>query len=112
MGIYQIKNKRNGKVLVGSSINLLSTLNRFKAELKLGSHRNKVLQKEWQQFGPEMFEFEELERLGLSRQRDIEGVLQRHEGLRHFKAGRFYVPQHRTIDRRRLVPEQLLAFAP
>ena len=63
MGIYQIKNKVNGKMLIGSSVNLPAILNRFKAELKLGSHRNIVLQKEWQQFGPEMFEFKELELL-------------------------------------------------
>jgi group I intron endonuclease len=63
MGIYQIKNKVNGKMLIGSSVNLPAILNRFKAELKMGSHRNIVLQKEWQQFGPEMFEFKELELL-------------------------------------------------
>jgi len=63
MGVYRIKNKENGKSLVGSSVNLPAILNRSKAELKMGSHRNVTLQKEWQQFGPEMFEFEELELL-------------------------------------------------
>ena len=63
MGIYQIKNKANGKMLIGSNVNLPAILNRFKAELKMGSCRNIVLQKEWKQFGPEMFEFKELELL-------------------------------------------------
>ena len=63
MGVYRIKNKENGKSLVGSSVNLPSILNRSKAELKMGSDRNIVLQNEWRQFGPEMFEFEELELL-------------------------------------------------
>ena len=61
MGIYQIKNKVNGKILIGSSVNLPAMLNRSKAELKMGSYRNIVLQKEWQQFGSENFEFKELE---------------------------------------------------
>jgi len=61
MGVYQIKNKLNGKVLIGSSNNLSAILNRFKAELKMGSCRNKTLQNEWKQFGPEVFEFKELE---------------------------------------------------
>ena len=63
MGIYQIKNKVNGKLLIGSSVNLPAILNRCKAELKMGSHRNIVLQQEWKQFGYENFEFNELENL-------------------------------------------------
>ena len=61
MGIYQIQNKVNEKILIGSSVNLPAILNRCKAELKMGSYRNIVLQKEWQQFGSENFEFKELE---------------------------------------------------
>jgi hypothetical protein len=61
MGIYQIKNKANGKVLIGSSNNLPAILNRYRAELKMGNCRNLVLQQEWKQFGPEAFEFTELE---------------------------------------------------
>lgn len=61
MGVFQIINRVNGKVLVGSSVNLRAALNRFKAELKMGSHRNKVLQNEWKQFGHENFQFKQLE---------------------------------------------------
>ena len=61
MGVYQIKNQVNGKVLIGSSLNLPGILNRFKTELKMGSCRNNDLQKEWNQFGPEVFEFKEIE---------------------------------------------------
>jgi hypothetical protein len=61
MGVYLIKNKENGKVLVGSSNNLPAILNRFRAELKMGSCRNIALQDEWRQFGPDVFEFRELE---------------------------------------------------
>ena len=62
-GVFQIRNKVNGKMLIGSSVDLPAILNRFKAELKTGSCRNKVLQKEWDQFGPEAFEFLEFELL-------------------------------------------------
>ncbi len=61
MGVFQIINKVNGKILIGSSTNLPAILNRFKAELKMGSCRNVVLQEEWVQFGPDAFVFEQLE---------------------------------------------------
>jgi len=61
MGVYQIKNTVNGKVLIGSSKNLPGILNRFRSELKLGSCRNIALQDEWKRFGSGAFEFQELE---------------------------------------------------
>ncbi len=64
MGVFQIINKANGKVLIGSSNNLPAILNRFRAELKMGNCRNVVLQ-EWKQYGPDVFEFKELEILKL-----------------------------------------------
>ena len=61
MGVFQIKNKVNGKVLIGSSNNLPAILNRFKTELKIGSCRITALQNDWKQFGADAFEFKELE---------------------------------------------------
>lgn len=61
MGIFQIKNKINGKILIGSSNNLPARFNRFRSELERGNCRNIVLQKEWNEFGAEAFEFEQLE---------------------------------------------------
>ena len=61
MGIFQIINRVNGKVLIGSSNNLPAIINRFRAELKMGVCRNIVLQDEWKKYGPEVFEFKELE---------------------------------------------------
>jgi len=63
MGVYQIRNKVNGKVFIGSSKNLPAILNRMQTELKFGNCRNQVLQQEWKQFGAEAFAFEELELL-------------------------------------------------
>src|SRR3954468_25108686 len=60
-GVFQIKNTVNGKVLLGSSLNLEGPLNKHKFMLKTGSHKNKALQSEWNEYGPEKFVFEILE---------------------------------------------------
>ncbi len=64
-GIYQVKNTVNGRMLLGSSLNLEGPLNRHKFLLKIGSHTNKSLQKDWDEFGPENFVFEILEEVKL-----------------------------------------------
>jgi hypothetical protein len=60
-GVFQVKNTANGKVLLGSSLNLEGPLNSHKFMLTIGKHRNEALQKEWKEFGPEKFVFEILE---------------------------------------------------
>lgn len=57
-GVYQIKNKNNGKVFLGSSVDLVAIWNRNKAQLKFGSHPNKELQDDWKKFGEDSFEYE------------------------------------------------------
>jgi GIY-YIG catalytic domain len=63
MGIYRIRNRRNGKSYVGFSTDLQARINRQKAELKFGSHRNPELLGEWKSFGESSFEFEVLDEL-------------------------------------------------
>lgn len=60
-GVFQVKNKINGKVLLGSSLNLDGALNRHKFELMAGGHRLAELQKDWKTFGADSFIFEILE---------------------------------------------------
>ena len=60
-GIFQVRNTVNGKVLLGSSLNLDGLLNSQKFKLSIGGHRNKVLQKEWNEYGPDKFVFEIVE---------------------------------------------------
>ena len=60
-GVFQIKNTANGKLLLGSSLNLEGPLNGHQFMLKIGSHTNKALQKDWDEFGPDKFVFEILE---------------------------------------------------
>lgn len=58
MGVFQIKNSVNGKILVGSGLNLDAIWNRNRMELNFGSHRNAALQADWKEFGENKFDFE------------------------------------------------------
>jgi hypothetical protein len=60
-GIFQVKNKVNGKILLGSSKNLHGPLNKHRFILSIGMHWNREMQEEWNQFGPDAFAFEVLE---------------------------------------------------
>jgi hypothetical protein len=60
-GVFQVRNTANGKVLLGSSLNLEGPLNAHKFMLAIGKHRNEELQKDWNIFGPDSFAFEILE---------------------------------------------------
>jgi group I intron endonuclease len=60
-GVYQVKNLANSRVLLGSSLNLEGPLNRHRFMLKINSHPNKELQKDWNELGPDQFLFEILE---------------------------------------------------
>lgn len=60
-GVFQVKNLVNGKVLLGSSLNLDGPLNGVKFLLEIGGHKNEMLQQEWNEFGAENFSFDILE---------------------------------------------------
>lgn len=63
MGIYRVRNLLTGRTLIGRSVDLPSILNRERAQLKLGAHRNAGLQQDWNALGPEAFAFEVLDTL-------------------------------------------------
>jgi group I intron endonuclease len=63
MGIYQLKNLLNGKILIGSSKNLPARKNRFEMELSFGNITNKELMQDVKQSGKENFVFEVLDYL-------------------------------------------------
>jgi group I intron endonuclease len=60
-GVFQIKNIANGKVLLGSSLNLEGPLNAHRFMLRTGHHLNKTLQQDWNEYGADKFVFEILE---------------------------------------------------
>jgi len=61
MGIFQVRNMSNGKVLIGASTDVPAMLNRQRAQLRLGTHPNRELQEEWRTFGADAFAFEVLD---------------------------------------------------
>ena len=60
-GVFQVKNTVNGKILLGSSLNLEGPLNGHRFMLTIGNHRNEELQKDWNKYGADKFVFEILE---------------------------------------------------
>lgn len=81
MGVYEIRNLVNEKVFLGSSMNLDGIINRHKFELKMRSHTNKDLQKDWNEFGEENFTFEILEEIEQREGLDLEKELDFLENL-------------------------------
>ncbi len=65
MGVFQIRNTVNNKILVESSPNLDAIWNRHRIELKFGSHRNLGLQADWAAHGEQNFDYEILEELDM-----------------------------------------------
>lgn len=60
-GVFQVKNTVNGKVLLGSSLNLEGVFNGHRFKLSAGRHPNGALQRDWDAYGPQSFVFETLE---------------------------------------------------
>jgi hypothetical protein len=63
MGVYQVRNTRDGRLLVARSVDLPSALNRERAALRFGAHANAALQRDWHALGPDAFAFEVLDTL-------------------------------------------------
>lgn len=61
MGVYAVRNRTNGKVLVGSALNAPGMLNRIRFELDSGIHRQRDLQEDWRRYGADNFSFEMLD---------------------------------------------------
>ena len=58
-GVYRVRNTATGKSLVGSTADLPGMLNRQRFQLEHGSHPDRELQRDWNELGPDAFEFEE-----------------------------------------------------
>lgn len=57
-GVYVIKNIQNGKLYVGSSINIYSRWATHKTQLRNNSHPNLYLQRVWNKYGEASFRFQ------------------------------------------------------
>jgi group I intron endonuclease len=63
MGVYRVRNIVNGKSFVGSARDVRGKLNGHLAQLKMQTHRNAELQRDWDAHGPDAFVFETLDLL-------------------------------------------------
>lgn len=62
-GVFAVRNLAEGKLLLGASRDLPGMLNRQRAQLRFGSHRNRELQADWNRLGEDAFAFEVVEEL-------------------------------------------------
>lgn len=63
MGVFQIKNEINGRVLIGNSRNLENRYNSYVFQLNMGNYRNKALQEDWNKYGEKSFTYSILEEI-------------------------------------------------
>jgi hypothetical protein len=61
MGIYAVRDRTSGHLLLGASRNVHAALNRARFELRMGKHADRVLQAEWDRSGVDGLAFEVLE---------------------------------------------------
>ncbi len=63
MGVYQVTNLVNNKILIGSSNDLNAIWNRIRTQLRFGSYMIEDLQNDWKKYGEENFKYEILSEL-------------------------------------------------
>lgn len=63
MGVFQIRNLENGKIYIGSSLDLNAAWRMQKFQLKSGTHLIEQLQKDWNLMGGDSFVYEILEKI-------------------------------------------------
>ncbi len=80
-GVYQVRNLRDGRVLVAGTLNL-KTINGARMTLAHGGHRNTALQADVAAHGLDAFAFEVLEVL----EEPEEGLLYRRDALEQLEA--------------------------
>lgn len=62
-GVYRIKNEKNGRIFIGSSVDVNSRINRHRAESNLGVEQNREMFADLKEFGIGSFTFDILETL-------------------------------------------------
>jgi hypothetical protein len=62
-GAFQIRNLENGRLFITAGPDLKALITRHRFQLKLGSHRSRELQRDWNESGEDNFVFEVLQEL-------------------------------------------------
>ena len=63
IGVFLIRNNLNDKVFLAAGVNVHGLINRHRFQLTNGSHVNKQLQVDWNEFGSNNFAFEIVDEL-------------------------------------------------
>lgn len=71
-GIYKITNTANGKVYIGSSVDVRGRFNSHRSDLRQNKHGNQHLQRAWNLYGEHSFVFEIIEECSADSVRFIE----------------------------------------
>ena len=61
IGVFQIRNTNNEKILLVAGKDLRALINRHRFQLQKSGHPNKALQEDWQRLGENTFAFEIIE---------------------------------------------------
>ncbi len=84
IGVFQIRNLANGKILVDSSKDLDAIWNRYRFQLDAGMYRNRALQEDWKKYGEEQFVYEVLAELKQDEEHPEDPTLELKELLEAF----------------------------
>jgi hypothetical protein len=63
MGVFVVRNTRNGRFIVHSAVNLKGGMNRLRVEITPSTNPNVELLADWKAMGPEAFEIRVLDEL-------------------------------------------------
>lgn len=63
LGVGVVRNTVNGKLLLVAGRDIPALLNRHRAQLQFGAHRNQELQQDWKAIGEQGFAFEVVDTL-------------------------------------------------
>ena len=82
-GVYRIRNLRNGRKYIGSSVNILRRFRNHKRMLEKECHTNGKLQRDWNKYGKKNFRFEIVK---LCKRKQL------------IEAEQSYLPQAKTVE--------------
>ena len=83
IGVFQIKNNINGKIYIGSSLDLVAIKHSVRLQLDVGSFPNDELQSDWKKYGADNFSYEIIDEL---KQKDDEEGKDYRDDLKVFEA--------------------------
>ena len=77
-GVYQIRNIKNNKVYIGSSVDIEQRWRTHRSSLNKNKHNNYKLQGDWNEYGNENFKFEVLETNNMATRDEISTLEQKY----------------------------------